>query len=302
MSNVDVAKIVGTELNEFIITQYIGSGSFGNVFEAKHKKSGRLVALKIPVKTDEKDGLKSIIDEAKIYKKISSPENGVANMKVSKHDNRHFMVMDLLGPSLESLITKHKKFGLKTVIQTAISMISIMKYIHSCGFIHRDIKPDNFVIGHEDKSKLYCIDFGISKKYMKRNGEHIKLTNTRKFCGTARYASVSAHDGNEQSRRDDMESLGYIFVYLYKGRLPWQGIKHKEKKERYRLIGEKKKNTREEDLCVDMPKEFLVYMKYIRTMDFDEKPHYSALIKMFKKLYESKNYKNDKCDWEVGDD
>jgi hypothetical protein len=85
---------------------------------------------------------------------------------------------------------------------------------------------------------------------------------------------------------------------LFKGKLPWQGIKHKDKKERYKLIGEKKKATTEEELCEDMPKEFLVYMKYIRTLDFDEKPHYTALIKMFKKLYDSKNYKNDKCDWE----
>jgi serine/threonine protein kinase len=207
--------------------------------------------------------------------------------------------MDLLGSSLESLLHKHKKFGMKTIILLAMSMIDIMKHIHSCGYIHRDIKPDNFAIGYESSSKLYCIDFGLSKKYLKKNGNHIDFSDKKRFCGTARYASIAAHTNKEQSRKDDLESIAYILIYMYKGKLPWQGIKHKEKKERYRLIGEKKQQVTVEELCEGMSKEFVVFLKYVRNLDFDEKPHYSALKKMFLKLYKSRNYKNDKLEWEI---
>lgn len=291
-------SLVGSTINKYTLTKYIASGSFGDVFEAKNNKTGELVALKIPIKTEDRDGQKSLLEEAKIYKKIGNIDKGIVNMKVTTSKETKVVVMDLLGASLESLLSKHKKFGLKTIILLAIQMIDTMRYVHSCGYIHRDIKPDNFTIGYDDPQKLFLIDFGLAKKWVRRNGEHIPFSNTRKFCGTARYASIAAHSNCEQSRKDDLESIGYILVYLYKGKLPWQGISHKDKKERYKLIGEKKRDTIEEDLCAGMPKEFLVYLKYVRTLDFDEKPHYSALKRMFEKLYDSRAYKNDDREWE----
>jgi casein kinase 1/casein kinase 1 epsilon len=294
----DIKSLLGTNINEYTIIKYISSGSFGNVFEAKNNKTNEMVALKIPIKNKTRDGQKSILDEGKIYKQISNREQGVCQVKVISHKGKKIIVMDLLGASLESLLSKHKKFGLKTIITLAISMIKVMKYIHSCGYIHRDLKPDNFVTGYEDTSKIYCIDFGMAKKYIKKNGEHNIFNVHSKFCGTARYASISAHKFYEQSRKDDLEALGYILVYLYKGKLPWQSIKHKDKKERYKLIGEKKEALSEEEICSGMPKEFFVYLKYVRSLDFDEKPHYSSLIKMFKKLYESREYKTNKLEWE----
>ena len=303
-------QLIGTDINRYTITKYINSGSFGDVFEAKNKKTGELVALKIPILNDERDGLHSLLEEAKVYKHISDRENGVAEMKVVKHNDRKIIVMDLLGPSLEELLNKHKKFSLKTVISLAISMISVIKHIHSKGYIHRDIKPDNFTLGYgngngnskgngngTDPTKLFCIDFGLSKKYIKRNGEHIPFCEGKKFCGTARYSSVSSHIGHEQSRKDDLESIGYLLVYLYKEKLPWQGIKNKDKNKRYELIGEKKQKIPVEDLCSGMPKEFTIFLKYVKNLDFDEKPHYSALRKMFYKLYKSRNYKDDKLEW-----
>lgn len=297
-ANNKLKRLIGTNINKYTITRYIGSGSFGDVFEATNKQTGECVALKIPVKTKEKNGQDSLIHEAKIYKKISNPLRGVVNMKVTTCKEQKVIVMDLLGPSLEALLTKHKRFGLKTVIHLAIRMIDIMKYIHSCGYIHRDIKPDNFAIGHTNTKNLYCIDFGIAKRYLKRNGEHVDYAENKRFCGTARYASIAAHNNIEQGRKDDMESVGYILVYLYKGKLPWQSIKHKDKQQRYKLISEKKMEIDEEALCEGMPKEFCVYLKYVRNMDFDEKPHYSSLKKMFEKLYESREYKTDKLEWE----
>lgn len=298
MNTEHLKRLIGTDINKYTITKYINSGSFGDVFEARNKQTNELVALKIPIKTNDRNGQRSILDEARIYKCLSNPEKGVANMKITSTKNKKIIVMDLLGDSLELLMCEHKKFGLKTIILLAIKMIDIIKYIHNNGYLHRDIKPDNFVTGHNNKGELYCIDFGLAKKYLKKNGEHIPHSTDRKFCGTARYASIAAHDNQEQGRKDDLESIAYILIYMFKGKLPWQGVKNKDKKERYRIIGEKKKELSPEELCKNMPKEFCVFLKYIRNMDFDEKPPYSAFKKMFMKLYESREYKNDKLHWE----
>lgn len=293
----NIKKLIGKDINNYTITKYISSGSFGDVFEAKNKKTGELVALKIPIKNDERDGQKSLIDEANIYKKIMSRENGIVEMKVIKNKDSKIIVMDLLGPSLESLLEKYKKIGMKTIILLAMSMLDVIKHIHNNGYIHRDIKPDNFAIGYNNLNKLYCIDFGLSKRYITKNNEHIPFVNTRKFVGTARYASIASHGQKEQSRKDDLEAIAYILVYLYKGKLPWMGIKHKDKKEKYRLIGEKKASVKEEELCSGMPKEFTIFLKYVKNLDFNEKPHYSALKKMFLNLYKSRNYKNNNMEW-----
>jgi len=282
-----LSNMIGMNISKYTITKYIASGSFGDVFEAKNKNTGEYVALKIPIKKENNKPDTCLLQEINVYKKLSNKDKGIPSMKVLKHDDKKILLMDLLGANLETLLLEQKKIGIKTIILLAIQMIDIIKHIHSYGYIHRDLKPDNFVIGREDQNKIYCIDFGLAKKYIK-NGEHIKYSSKQKFCGTARYASIAAHDQVEQSRKDDLESIGYILIYLYKGKLPWQGIKVKDNVKRYKLIGEKKKEISEEELCKNMPKEFTVFLKYVRTLDFEEKPHYSALKRMFEKLYESK--------------
>lgn len=298
-----LTSLIGTEINSYTITKYISSGSFGDVFSAKHKKTNEEVAIKIPINTDEKNGEKWLLEEAKVYNALNKERTedcGVANMKVLKNKelDKKIIVMDLLGPSLETLLAKRKKFRLKTVILLGIQMIELLRYIHEKGYIHRDIKPDNFVVDKDNGKKLYCIDFGLAKKYVKRNNEHISFKKGNKFCGTARYASIAAHKGCEQSRKDDLEAVGYLLVYLFRGKLPWQNLKHKDKKERYKMIMEKKESISEEELCDQLPREFLVYFKHVKTLDFDEKPRYQALINMFKNLYDFKNYRNDSLEWE----
>jgi serine/threonine protein kinase len=315
----------GKRINKYIIQRYINSGAFGNVYEAVHKDTGIKYALKLPIISKDKNGVKMLMDEARIYKKLSNPSKGIANVKIIKYTddssdilkdkdknknegsikqedgkiNTKIIVMDLLGSSLESLFQKNnKKFSLQTVIRLAISFIDIIQYIHSNGYIHRDLKPDNFTIGYTDKDKLFCIDFGLAKKYLNRKGEHIKFNKNKRFCGTATYASIAAHENVEQSRKDDLESIAYILIYLYKGKLPWKSIKHKDKKKRYELIYKEKIKYTPEELCKGMPKQFIVFLDYIRTMDFDEKPPYSSFKKMFMRLYNTLEYKDELYDWE----
>lgn len=287
MDNNALMKLVGTKYNKYRITRYIASGSYGDVFEAQDTQTSQVVALKFPTKKDSEHDDKILMTEARVYKHISNPACGVPNAKVITCKQQKVVVMDLLGISLETIMREHTKLSIQTVVLLAIQMIDILKYIHSCGYIHRDIKPDNFVTGFNTKQELYCIDYGLAKKYVNRNGRHIPFSEHRRFCGTARYASIAAHKQQEQSRKDDLESLGYILVYLHNGALPWQGIQHKDKHERYKRIGKKKETISEEVLCANMPKEFCVFLKYVRTLDFDEKPHYTALRNMFQRLAHS---------------
>ena len=173
-----LTTLIGTDLNGYTVTKYISSGSFGHVFCAKNNKTNESVALKIPITNKEKDGERWLIEEAKVYNELHKQKShdddenyAVANIKIllNKKLNKKIMIMDLLGPSLQSILSKNKKFTIKSIILIAIQLINIMKYIHDRGYIHRDIKPDNFVIDNKSGEKIFCIDFGLAKKYTKKN-------------------------------------------------------------------------------------------------------------------------------------
>lgn len=147
--------------------------------------------------------------------------------------------MDTLGCSLEELFRKcGRKFSLKTVLMLADQMIQRIEYIHSRLYLHRDIKPDNFLMGLGKRQHyVYVIDFGLTKRYRdSRTGQHIPYKDGKSLTGTARYASLNTHIGIEQSRRDDLECLGFVLLYFLMGGLPWQGVKAKTRTEKYEII------------------------------------------------------------------
>ena len=287
------------DLRDYKIIEPIGSGSFGNVYKCEHKKSGKLVAIKVPINIPDKNTEKLLIEESKIYSKISNPERGICNVSTITHKGTKLVVMDLLGESLSVLMARHKKFGLKTVLYIGIETIKILRWIHSKGYLHRDLKPDNFTIGYgKESGKIYCIDFGLSKAYLSKGGEHIPEETAKKFVGTARYASISAHKGKTQGRKDDLEALGYLLIFFYKGKLPWQGIKTQDKAKRLSLIRKKKESVSREVLCHGLPKEFLVYFEYIDSLEYADKPKYTSLISLFTNLYKSIGYTDNVLEWE----
>jgi len=213
------------------------------------------------------------------------------------------MVIDLLGPSLEDVFNQcNRKFSLKTVLMLADQMITRVEYMHTRGFLHRDIKPDNFLVGLGRKAnQVYIIDYGLAKKYRDlQTHKHIPYRENKNFTGTARYASVNTHLGVEQSRRDDLESLGYVLMYFLRGSLPWQGLKAGTKKQKYDKISEKKMLTSIEALCKSYPSEFITYFHYCRSLRFEDKPDYSYLKKNFRDLFIREGYQLDYVfDWTV---
>lgn len=166
--------------------------------------------------------------------------------------------------------------------------------------IHRDIKPDNFLMGFGQFSRyVFMIDFGLAKRYRSpRSGRHIPYREDKSLTGTARYASINAHLGIEQSRRDDLESLGFVLMYFLRGTLPWQGLKAKTKKEKYDKITEKKISTSIDSLCRGYPEEFATYMNYCRSLRFDDKPDYNYLRRLFRSLFRKNGFRFDYVyDW-----
>ncbi|XP_063459359.1 casein kinase I isoform X1 [Pan paniscus] len=286
--------------NKYRLGRKIGSGSFGDIYLGANIASGEEVAIKLEcVKTKHPQ----LHIESKFYKMMQGGV-GIPSIKwCGAEGDYNVMVMELLGPSLEDLFNFcSRKFSLKTVLLLADQMISRIEYIHSKNFIHRDVKPDNFLMGLGKKGNLvYIIDFGLAKKYRDaRTHQHIPYRENKNLTGTARYASINTHLGIEQSRRDDLESLGYVLMYFNLGSLPWQGLKAATKRQKYERISEKKMSTPIEVLCKGYPSEFSTYLNFCRSLRFDDKPDYSYLRQLFRNLFHRQGFSYDYVfDWNM---
>ena len=279
----------------------LGEGSFGRIYSAINVSDGEHYALKMESRENGQNLL-----EGEAYYLCYLKGYGIPAVKSYGFSGSYnIMVMELLGKSLEDLFQENKKhFSLKTVCLIAIQMIDRLERIHNKHIIHRDIKPDNFVIGLNKKNNIiYLLDFGLAKKYRSsRTLQHIKFTVNKKLTGTARYASINALRGCEQSRRDDLEAVGYVLMYFLRGTLPWQGLKVQRKEERYKKIYEKKKNTTPEELCKGYPEQLCEYVKYTRNMEFEQNPNYDYLRNLFFKILEYSGVNINRCYFEWSKD
>lgn len=271
----DDSTIVGLH---YKIGKKIGEGSFGVLFEGTNMINGLPVAIKFEPRKTEAPQLK---DEYRTYKILAGTPGIPQEYYFGQEGLHNILVIDLLGPSLEDLFDWcGRRFSVKTVVQVAVQMITLIEDLHAHDLIYRDIKPDNFLIGRPgqpDANKVHLIDFGMAKQYRDpKTKQHIPYREKKSLSGTARYMSINTHLGREQSRRDDMEAMGHVFFYFLRGQLPWQGLKAPNNKQKYEKIGEKKRLTNVYDLAQGLPIQFGRYLEIVRNLSFEETPDYEG--------------------------
>jgi serine/threonine protein kinase len=293
----NIAKIGNHYL--MYLNQKLDHGAFGEIYLGLNQKTLQEVAVKLEIKSSKHPQLHH---ETRILKDL---QNGIGIPKIYYYheiENYSCLVMELLGKNLENLFTNlGRKFSLKTTLLLGKQMYNRIEYMHKKGIIHRDIKPNNFLMGRNDKNNiLYIIDMGLSKRYIDQNKKHIPYKEGKNLTGTVRYASIFTHLGFEQSRRDDLEGISYVLIYFLKGSLPWMGMKGKNKKEKYDKIMEKKIGTSLDKLCEDLPNEFIDILNYPRKLKFEDEPDYIYVNELINKIMKRYDYEMDyKYDWIV---
>uniref|UniRef100_A0A6C0EHV8 non-specific serine/threonine protein kinase n=1 Tax=viral metagenome TaxID=1070528 RepID=A0A6C0EHV8_9ZZZZ len=292
-------KTINDLNNKYKIIKKIGSGAFGDVYKGLDKNTKKFVAIKIDKQEINESKLNT---EFELYQTIHAYDGIASIIWKGVINNKNIFIMEYLGPNLDDLFDFcGNKFSIKTVIMIGIQLLDRIELLHNNNILHRDIKPDNFLIGSKSKKNtVYIIDFGLSKKYKNESGEHVEYRKTSNFTGSYRYCSIRNHKGIEQSRRDDLESIGYMLIFFLKGKLPWQGLKSSniEKRQHIKNIFEVKRNTSIDELCSGIPIEFLNFIKYVRTLRFNQIPNYNYLKSLLLNIFTRYDYEFDNVfDW-----
>lgn len=265
------------------VDKHIGGGAFGSIYSGTDLRSGEVVAIKLEEKDSEAPQLPL---EYRFYVLIGQHWGIPRVHHFGPCLCYHALVLELLGPSLEQIHESCKKrFSVHTTAKIALQILEVIEFVHNKRIVFRDVKPDNFLLGLPDSPKastIHMVDFGLAKEYIDMHtGQHIRLRAGRQLIGTPRYMSTWTHRGRQHSRRDDLESIGFMLIYFVKGRLPWQGLKGKN---RYDAIGRIKMQTPIEELCRGLPEQFAQYCSYVRQLEFEEQPDYERVSNLFRSL------------------
>jgi len=280
------------------IIKKIGQGAFGEIYQAKNIVTSEMVAIKVERVDSKKQVLKL---EVAVLKKLQDSAYVCRFNTCGRFSNYNYMVMELLGENLSELRRKQSdgKFSLLTTLHLGQQMLRSIEAVHELGYLHRDIKPSNFAIGLAPAKRrtVFIIDFGLARRYLLSTGEVRPARDSTGFRGTARYASINSHLSKDLGRRDDLWSLLYVLIEFVKGSLPWRKIKDKDQ------IGEMKLAIDNETLCLELPKQFLMFTEHLQKLSYDEKPDYNHLQGLLQDMYAS-NGGHDKTpyDWELGQD
>lgn len=280
-NTIECAEKVSLLLPKLQVLEPIGSGANAIVFELFSKEENMKYAAKF-VPNNNYTNISEMMKERLILKKLKN-EEGFPFIKETLNEN--LIVMNLLGKNLQTL-RNHHKFSLKTILMIGIQTVQRLEKLHETGFLHRDVKPENFVIGGDKSNEnvIHLIDFGLSTPYLNQDKKHIEFTKKTHIKGTIYYLSIYSHFGLEASRRDDLISLGYMLIHLFFGELPWISPRGKNRKEKLQNLHDTKLNWPTSKLCEGLPEEMALYFESVYKLKFAEKPKYSYLIGLFKKM------------------
>jgi len=286
-----IAITVGDNPHLYRICGEIAEGAFSKVFVAEQAVTSQVVALKIG-----KQGTAPLIQqEARIYKLLSDVDGVPCLLHQGCDGAFPYLVLEKLGPSLQSFLNAKAKLTLKTVLSIALQGLKRLEAIHDMGIVHRDIKPSNLVIGRfANVHKIYFVDFGLAEVFVDAHGKHRLCDAGLSFVGSAKFASVSAHRGITCSRKDDLESFAYVLIYMLTGTLPWN---HLQRCEDYSAIGDMKAAAAW--TMHEVPGELLTLLHYSKyELRFEERPQYSYLRNLLLTLYKRMGYTVDQeMDW-----
>ena len=282
--------------NKYRLKKLIFTSKSNFVYEGFNEKENEPVAVKLEYRKAKMHFL-----ESEAYFLFNLKGFGIPKLiSFGKSYLFNILIEELFGLSLHILMiikTDKIKDRLKNVCMIALQVLDRLEYIHSRNIIHRDIKPSNFVIGRKDEKTIYLIDFGFARKFRSsRTGKHIKYKNLNYTVGSLRYLSRKANIGYEQSRRDDLESSGYMLVFLATGYLPWleyDRLNNMSFLEKYNIVYKLKCSISPEQLCKGLPNEFINYIKYCRDLEFEQDPNYDYLRSLFTSILTKNNQKND---------
>jgi len=274
-------ELIITIGDRYRLNRKIAAGGFGAVYLGTDLQSSKQVAIKLE---HTRRGSGKLKLEAEAYRTLAGGAGVPRVLLFDEECDYYVLVFNYCG----------RRFSLKTVLLVADQLLTRIEYIHSKSLVHRDVKPDNFLVGTGGQGNtVYAIDFGLAEDYrtVHSRGRHE---------GTCRYASISFHNGEEQYRRDDLESLGYVLVYFLRGSLPWQGLKASRGESRTKLVKEMKIKMLAGELCEGLPAEFQTYVDYTRSLSADAQPDYAYLQGLFRGLCERHGLAYDNVfDWTV---
>ena len=284
---------------KFTIEKVISEGIFGEIYLVKNEKDNKYYTMKA-----EKNDSNIKILEQEGYNLFLLKGLGIPQLvSYGKIKNYDILIQELLGKSLNELFIENNfQFSMNDICLISIQLIDRVEWVHSKTLIHRDIKPENFLLGSNNPNIIYLTGFGLCTKYCSsKSGKHIMPGFRGTFSGTIKYSSANAQRGNQLSRRDDLESLGYTILYFMKGGLPWMNLNQNiNEKEAYIKTYSMKKFMPVERLCKGAPSEMQDYFRYIRQLKFKEDPNYDYLRNLFVNLLKKngiENYQNYCFSW-----